>query len=138
MNERIAFEVPARDGGDVVILAHASGDVVGQIQAVPQASSPSDADVHIAVLDPVAHRTLAADLLDQLHSVARSAGIARLHGDVGVEDSAAQRYLIARGAACWLSAIGVGFELPTSRRARTVPPVVAQRRQLGHLSRMAS
>lgn len=129
MNERITFEVPGRSGDDVVVLAHAIGDVVGQAQAVPQPSSPADADVHLAVLDPVAHRTLAADLLDHLCRAGRKAGIERLHGDVGVEDSATQRYLIARGAACWLTAAGVGFELPTSRRVRTVPPLVAQRRQ---------
>jgi hypothetical protein len=133
MNERISLEILERDGADLVVRAHADGDVVGQAHAIPQPSRPGDADVRLAVVDPIAHRTLAADLLDELRRAARAAGIDRLHGDIGVEDSAVQRYLIARGAACWLSATGVGFELSTSRRARTVPPVVARRRRLGRL-----
>ena len=131
------YRLEVRDDEDVavVVLAFtADGALAGKARAVRLRSEPAAADVRLTV-DGGAHRGLDAKLLDTLRAEARAAGIDRLTGRVVLDDTSVQRLLVARGAACWLADADVmAFELPASRRARTVPPVVAQRRQFGRLA----
>lgn len=127
------------DGARLVVSARTSdGSLAGHARAIRSILSPGEAEAKLTIADAAAHPLLEAKLLDALRSEARSTGIERLNGRVVFGDTATQRLLIARGAACWIDDSGtIAFELPVSRRTRTVPPEVAQRRQLGRL-RMAS
>ena len=131
------YRLEIRDEEDiaVVILAFApDGALAGKARAVRLRHEPGAAEVRITV-DSTAHGGLDGKLLDVLRAEARAVGIDRLTGRVVLDDTAAQRLLVARGAACWLAESElIAFELPASRRARTVPPVVAQRRQFGRLA----
>ena len=128
------FEVRNDDGVGVVVLAFApDGHLVGKARALRHRLEPDAAEVHLTFTDDGHPTGLDAKLLGELRAAARALGIHRLTGRVVLGDQATQQLLVASGAAVWLADPDVlAFELPLRRR--TVPPIVAQRRQLGRLA----
>jgi L-amino acid N-acyltransferase YncA len=133
--DRYRLEVREDDGVAVVVLAFGpDGQLAGKARALRHRHEPAAAEVHLTLIDAGAGSPLGRKLLDELRGAARAVGIDRLTGRVVLDDGATQQLLVATGAAVWLADPGVlAFELPV-RRPRTVPPVVAQRRQLGRLA----